>query len=259
MWRIPSPGLPPPDIHDSPRHAASLASCATSNRPVISGTTWPLKCPITRRFYLYDDHEIQALTQQARGLRPAQSLRPHTYTTLIGLLAATGLRIQEGLALDLGDLNQDDHLLLVRRGKFGKDRLLPLTESTAHALQDDLQRRQALGHTAPTDPLFLSRFGRRFLYRTVAHTFRQLVEHTGVGQTASHPPRLHDLRHTFPTQCLLRWYRQGHDVNAKLPLLVTYMGHVSIESTHVYLHASDQILAQANQRFERQCQPRIQL
>ena len=219
----------------------------------------PVKRVLTRRFYLYDDHEIQALMHQAQALRPASSLRPHTYATLIGLLAVTGLRIQEALDLDLGDWNPDDRVLLVRRGKFGKDRLLPLTDSTVAALQSYVQRRHTLGLTAPTDPLFLSRFGRRFPYRTVLRTFRQLVEHAGLGQAASRPPRIHDLRHTFATQCLLKWYQQGHDVNAKLPILVTYMGHVSIQSTHVYLHATQQILAQANQRFEHQCQVRIQI
>jgi len=194
----------------------------------------PRRGPVTRRFYLYREEEIQALMHQARQLRPAQSLRPHTYATLVGLLAVTGLRIGEALALDLDDLNQDDRLLRVRRGKFGKDRLLPLADSTMQALRTYLQHRQAFGFAAPTDPFFISRFGRRFPYDTVNWTFGTLVQRSGLAPDSPHRPRLHDLRHTFATRCLLHFYEQGHDINAKLPLLVTYLGHVSIECTALY-------------------------
>lgn len=163
-------------------HDQSLKSIAEMlGHRKLDSTLIPLKYPQPRRFYLYDDHEVHALMRQTRGLRPAQSLRPHTYATLIGLLAVTGLRIGEALGLDLSDWRPDDCLLLVRRGKFGKDRLLPLTDSTITALGTYVQRRQGLGLSASTDPLFLSRFGARLRYRTVAHTFRRLVDGAGLG------------------------------------------------------------------------------
>lgn len=93
-------------------------------------------------------------------------------------------------------------------------RLLPLADSTIQALRTDLQHRQTLGFTAPTDPFLISRFGRRFRYDTVNRTFGQLVQRGGIAPHSPKPPRLHDLRHTFATRCLLNFYQQGHDINA---------------------------------------------
>jgi len=100
---------------------------------------------------------------------------------------------------------------------------LPLDDSTVDALHAYENLRRAGRSTLASDPFFISRWGRRLKYRTVARTFRKLTEREGIGAQADHPPRLHDLRHTFATRCLLKWYRQDKDVNAMLPILATYL------------------------------------
>ena len=211
------------------------------------------------RFYLYEEAEIAALMQAARRLSPATALRPHTHSVLLGLLAVTGLRIDEALTLDLYDLACDDKLLSVRHGKFGKDRLLPLADSTVHALRAYLKHRLDFGLRAPTDPLFLSGRGRRLSYSTALKTFNTLLQQEGIGVHRPQAPRLHDLRHTCATRTLLKWYQEGRDVNAMLPVLATDLGHVSIASTQLYLHVCSQLLAEANTRFQNAFQPAIPL
>jgi len=183
----------------------------------------PVKRPNWSRYYLYDDDELQTLMHATRNLSPASSLRPHTYYTLIGLLYTTGLRIDEALSLNLRDVRLDEKLLDVRLGKFAKARLLPLDDSTVGALHAYESLRRAGRSTEASEPFFISRWGRRLKYRTVARTFRKLTEREGIGTQAEHPPRLHDFRHTFATRCLLKWYRQDKDVNAMLPILATYL------------------------------------
>jgi len=219
----------------------------------------PVKRPNHLRYYLYEDAEIQALMLEARDLTPTSSLRPHTYQTLIGFLFVTGARIDEALSLNLADVRLEDKLLALPKTKFTKARLLPLADSTVQALRSYLQRRHAFGFTADTDPFFLSRFGRRLKYRTVLDSFRNLIQRGRIGADAPDPPRLHDLRHTFATRCLLKWYHEGQDVNAKLPILATYMGHTCIEHTQVYLHITSQLLAEANRRFQHAFELKSQL
>lgn len=202
------------------------------------------------RYYLYEDAEIALLRQAAAKLRPLSSLRPHTYHTLIGLLYVTGIRIDEALSLDLTDVGLDDKLLTVRQGKFGKDRLLPLTDSTVEALRAYLEVRKTFGFTDQADPFFVSRAGQRLPYSTAADNFHRLIQRCGIGPDPPRAPRLHDRRHTFASRGLRKWYREGKDVNAMLPRLATYMGHVDIKYTEVYLHVCGEVLAHANRRFQ---------
>jgi len=221
--------------------------------------TLPVKRPNLPHYYLYDNAELQTLMHATGDLSPTSSLRPHTYYTLIGTLYTTGLRIDEALSLNLHDVRLDEKLLDVRLGKFAKARLLPLADSTVDALHAYQDLRRACHSSRGCDPFFISRWGRRLKYRTVARTFRKLTEREGIGAQADQPPRLHDLRHTFATRCLLKWYREGKDVNAMLPLLATYMGHVSIQHTLVYLHLSSQVLAEAKTQFQQAFPLQIQV
>ena len=218
----------------------------------------PVKRPNLLHYYLYDD-ELQTLMHATRNLSPASSLRSHTYYTLIGLLYTTGLRIDEALSLDLRDVRLEEKLLDVRLGEFAKARLLPLADSTVDALHAYEDLRRACHSTRASEPFFISRWGRRLKYRTVARTFKKLIARGGIGARADPPPRLHHLRHTFATRCLLKWYREGKDVNAMLPTLATYMGHASIEHTLVYLHLSSQVLAEAKTQFQQAFPLQIQV
>lgn len=194
--------------------------------------------------YIYTDQEILALMQRARqAIR--QRLVAATYETLIGLLAATGMRISEAIKLDNTDIDWDQRVLLVRESKFNKSRYLPIHDSTLDALQRYVDQRDQLCPD-PRDPSFFISLRRRRLDDCAVHiTFRRLCDGTGVGTTAPFPPRLHDLRHTKAVRTLLGWYREGVDVHARLPALATYLGHLNPAYTYYYLSAAPELLAHA--------------
>lgn len=201
-----------------------------------------------RQPFLYSDIEITAVMAAAETLGP--SLRAATYRTLVGLLAASGLRVGEAINLDHDDIDWAEGVLRIRETKFGKSRLVPLQPSTVTALREyDALRDQVLPR--PKDSaFFISRTARRVIYAVVSSTFRQLVTTARVGIDAPHPPRLHDLRHTFAVRTLLHWYRAGVDVQAKIPSLSTYLGHREPSSTYWYLSAAPELLALAAARRE---------
>lgn len=194
--------------------------------------------------FIFSDADVLALMEQARRSIP-QPLRVATHETLIGLLAATGLRIGEALHLDETDIDHSDAVLLIRRSKFGKSRQVPLQPSTLDALERYVHRRRQLYPQPDTNSFFVSLHGTRVIYETVWPTFRMLREHSGVGAGATLTPRLHDFRHTFAVRALLDWYRAGVDVKARLPWLSTYLGHREPRMTYWYLSAAPELLAYA--------------
>jgi len=209
----------------------------------------PVKRPSLPRFYLYTDAEIMALLEASQQLRPLTSLRPHCFHMLIGVLAVTGLRISEALNFDLRDLDLQHRRLLVRKGKFAKERYVAIHSSTVQRLEAYLKVRRPYRPETPVEPLFLDRSGKRLAYGRARDTFARLRHITQVGGAAAKPPRLHDLRHTYACNCLQKWRREGADVNAKLPLLATAMGHTKIEHTQIYLHVTPQQLRDASERL----------
>jgi len=199
--------------------------------------------------YIYSETEVGALLASASRLEPPNSLRPQTYRTLLGLLYSTGMRIGEALALNLKDFLSAEERLYVAEGKFHKARWVPLTPCTCQALKHYVQSRLHMTPRSLDSPLFLNQRGRRLHYATVNQTFHRLLGQCTIGQKNRAGPRLHDLRHTFAVHRLLAWYRDGADVNARLPWLATYMGHVDIASTHVYLHPTAELLEAVGRRF----------
>jgi integrase len=200
-----------------------------------------------RRPFIYSPADVDTVIDQARS-SIVSPLRAATYVTLIGLLAASGMRIGEAITLDRGDIDWAQGVLLIRESKFGKSRLVPLTASSMAALQGYAGLRDELA-PPPDEPSFFTSLARkRLLYAVVSQTFRQLVDQAGVGAGAPRPPRLHDLRHTFAVRTLLGWYRAGEDVQAKIPALSTYLGHREPSSTYWYLSAAPELLALAAAR-----------
>lgn len=210
-------------------------------------------CPGRRpvRFpHLYTEAEIRAIVAAARELTPRDSLRPKTYATLVGLLYTTGLRCGEAFALNLGHVTLDQNLLYIAEGKFGKARWVPVSPSTSSVLHSYIRARARVPSAVAENALFLTRTGRRVYHTAVDITFRHLLTRCGLrGGKGCPGPRLHDLRHSFACARLLQWYRQGKDVQALLPALATYLGHLKISSTQVYLHATAELLDQAGDRF----------
>lgn len=198
--------------------------------------------------YIYTPAEVRTLLAAAAQLPPPGSLRPHTCRTLLGLLYSTGLRVGEACASNLQDFHPAEQRLYVAAGKFHKARWIPVAASTCQALQSYLEHRGRLAPNAPDAPLLLNRRGRRLCHASVYRDFQQLLARCAM--TRKRPrPRIHDLRHSFAVERLLAWYRDGQDINARLPALATYLGHVNIRSTQVYLRPTAELLEQVNERF----------
>jgi integrase/recombinase XerD len=200
--------------------------------------------------YLYTSAEIQALMGAARALSPR--LRASTFETLIGLLAVSGLRRGEALALDRADVDLDDGALHVRANKQNKQREVPLHDTTTQALRQysHLRDRYLIKPASPA--FFVSPQGSRLTGGAFNATFVKLIRQVGLeGQSERARPRAHDLRHSFAVRTLIDWYRSGQDVDAQLPLLSTYLGHVDPVSTYWYLQTSPELLALACERLER--------
>lgn len=206
--------------------------------------------PYNRRrgqIFLYSDADIAAIMAATRETIP-QPLRAETYRTLIGLLAASGLRIGEPIKLDRDGIDWTEGVLHIRESKFGKSRLVPLQDSATNALREYDRLREDL-MPGPKDPaFFISLTAKRLIYACVHPVFRSLVDIAGVGLDAPHRPRLHELRHTFAVRTLLHWYRTEDNIQAKIPSLSTYMGHREPACTYWYLSTAPELLALAAAR-----------
>jgi integrase len=199
--------------------------------------------------YLYSDADIAALMTAADSLRTP--LRRSMFSTLIGLLAVTGMRVGEALALDRDDIDPAAGRLLVRHGKFGKTRELWLHPTTVQALKTYQRLRDRAAPPTDTSAFFVSTAGTRLLYCNVHWTFHRLVALSGLTQRSSWcRPRIHDLRHTFAVRSMLEAYADGEDGQTRLTLLSTWLGHVHPASTYWYLSASPELMALAGQRLE---------
>lgn len=200
--------------------------------------------------YIYSREEVTRLMLAAMQLSPPGSLRPHTYATIIGLLWATGLRLKEALSLNLEDIDYNEGILHIRDSKFSKSRFVPLAGSTTNILHDYCCLRALYGHDqGPTAPFFINERDRRCTPSTVRHTFLELVRKLGMRTDQGGNPRLYDFRHTFATLTILEAYQSGKDPSACLPVLATYLGHVNIAHTEVYLHPLPDLLTIAGDRF----------
>ena len=199
--------------------------------------------------YLYSEQEIVRLLRAAQELRPP--LRAATYKTLFGLLAVTGMRFGEAIRLDRPDVDFTHGLLVIRNSKFGKSREIPLHDTTVEALRAYARLRDRIGPRPKSSSFFLSRTGARLIYNNAHRVFWKLVRSAGLEpRSARCRPRPHDLRHTFAVRTLLEWYRAGANVQARLPVLSTYLGHFHPSSTYWYLSAAPELLALASQRLE---------
>jgi integrase len=199
--------------------------------------------------YIFSPNDIDTLMTGAQGLRTRFAAATHQ--TLIGLLAATGMRVGEAIRLDRGDVLQADATLMIRESKFGKSRMVPLQPSMLTALQHYGRVRDDVHRQPRTVSFFVSTRGNRMVYPTIHAVFRNLCDSAGIGADAPSPPRIHDLRHTFAVRTLLGWYRAGEDVDARLPVLSTYLGHRDPRWTYWYLSAAPELLSLAASRLEK--------
>ena len=204
--------------------------------------------------YIYSDREIADLIAAARELPGTTGLRPCTYATLLALLAVTGMRTGEVLNLDRDDVDLVSGVLTVRDSKFGKSRHIPLHESTSEALGRYAARRDDLCPVAHDPAFFLNEGGTRITQSALRHTFVRLSRQTGLREPAKssgHGPRLLDMRHSFAVGTMVRWHRDGVDVERHIPRLATWLGHVHVSDTYWYLSATPELMQAAARRLDR--------
>jgi integrase len=210
--------------------------------PRILGRAFVRKVP-----HIYSADELAKLLCGARKLAPSGSLRPHTYFTLIGLLACTGMRLGEALRLRVDDVDLQTGTITARHSKFHEMRLLPLHATTVEQLARYHRQRHACFPDAKT--FFVSLRGTGLATVTVEETFRSLA--TGIKCRGSRPrPRLIDLRHSFSCQVLLKWSHRQQDIDHHILLLMHYLGHKKIRHTYWYLTGVPELFSQAAATFE---------
>jgi integrase len=206
-----------------------------------------------RRPYIFSDAEIEALATAAATAPPRDGLRPTMLATLLGLLASTGLRIGEAIRLTMDDVRLDDRPahLRVLESKFRKSRLVPIDPTTAAALAGYVRRRHDLGYHALSEMVFVNERGGSLDAGVLGCWFGKLTGKVGLRPIREGARRasLHSFRHSFAVRRLRAWHEDGLDVQALLPTLSIYLGHVRSEDTYWYLTATPDLLRVAGLRF----------
>jgi integrase/recombinase XerD len=203
------------------------------------------------RPYLYTEQEIQRLLAAAKSLSPASGLRPWTYHCLFGLLAVSGLRISEAIKLERQDVDFYQGVLTIRQTKFNKNRLIPLHTSTRDVLSEYAEHRDRLVPNPSSSCFLLNDCGRCLERSAVRRTFYDLSRQIGLRGPADHTgPRIHDFRHRFALNTLIQWYRAGEDIERRLPVLSTFLGHAHVADTYWYLSIHPELMGLATERLE---------
>lgn len=202
--------------------------------------------------HIFTDREVEQLMAEAARLPSPTGLRALTHVTLIGLLAATGLRPGEAIALDVPDVDLQNGVLAIHQTKFGKSRFVPIDDSTRMALAHYAGRRDQLCPRRRTDAFLVSERGTRLHPCAARCTFASVSCAIGLrtrvgSRRTGRGPRLQDMRHTFATRRLVEWYRSGLDVEREMPKLATYLGHVNAVNTYWYIEAVPELLQLATE------------
>jgi integrase/recombinase XerD len=198
--------------------------------------------------------QIADLIQAAQDAGPPDSLRPHTFATLLGVLASTGIRIGEAMRLTMPDvhLEASPPVFHIHETKFHKSRVVPLHPTTAVQIRRYLALRVMFHYDAVSDVVFLSEQGHPLTYHAIGYRFAQLCRYLALGPTdGGRRPSPHALRHAFAIERIRRWYHKGADVQALLPHLSVYLGHVRPQESYWYLTATPDLLTAAAVRFQR--------
>jgi integrase len=203
--------------------------------------------------FIFSEVQIANVVRAAEKLPCRRGIRSSTFSTIFGLIAVAGLRISEAVALDRGDVDLREGLLTIRDTKFGKTRLVPVSESTVAALRRYANRRDRALPALTTPAFFVSERGRRVTDWATRYNFAKASRAAGLrvpaeGFRLGHGPRVHDLRHSFAARTMVDWYRAGVDVERELPKLSAYLGHAHVNDTYWYIEAVPELLRLASER-----------
>lgn len=260
QWAQEDPGA------SSVTHADRLAMVrrfAAWRNATDSRTEIPPARLLSRRYqrpapYIFSDEEVSKIVAVAGDLPSHKGLRGLTFSTVFGLLAVTGMRIGEVVALDREDVDFQASILNVREGKHGKHRFVPIHATTRQALLHYAARRDAILPGVKLPAFFISERGRRVTAFSAWENFVKVGRQIGLRPPAAEDgrgrgPRQHDLRHRFAVATLIDWYRAGVDVDREIPKLATYLGHKGPAEVYWYLQAVPQLLELATERSRRAC------
>lgn len=211
------------------------------------------------RPYIYSDEEIRRIVDTAAELPSVNGIRALTCSTLFGLIAVTGLRISEALSLDTADVDIEAGVITLRKGKLGKARLLPLSESTTRQLRAYAKERDRLLGVR-SKPFFVSDHGERVTDCGARYNFASVCQTIKLRPAEKfnrhgRGPRIHDLRHTFAVRTFVNWYRSGADPSREMVKLTTYLGHTDPAHTYWYIEAVPELLELASRRVEGEVRP----
>jgi integrase len=200
--------------------------------------------------YIYSDEQVERIVAGARSLPSARGVRGLTCSVLFALLAVTGMRVGEAVALDRTDVDLDADVLTIREGKYGKSRFIPVAPTTQRALSDYIKKTAACFPEPTTPALFISERGRRLSTWSAGDNFTKILKGLELRsgpdvRRRGRGPRLHDLRHRLAVYTLIRWYRAGADIDREMPKLATYLGHTSVAEVYWYLQAVPELLSAA--------------
>lgn len=226
-------------------------------RDFISEMPLPKRLPKrirTFRPYIYSDNELKAIFTNARNYKDRSNgtIYPECVRVILMLTYFLGLRISETLALEIQDINLDECYLRIKCTKFYKERLVTYNETVRTLIIDFLNWRIKKGMPNSQDAsLWLDRNLKPMKLRAMRYTFDKIRKMSGIRRIdMKQQPRIHDLRHTFAVNRLNQWYERGKDVQKLLPILSTYMGHIGISETSLYLTITDSIMKHASDLFE---------
>lgn len=233
------------------RHFSDYLATFVPGTPRLNSTV--LRRPMTRPpAYIFTEEQLDALLHEALHISKNYPLRGITLHAMVGLAASTGLRISELIRLDKGDVGLDSGVLLIRQTKFAKDRLVPIHPSTLEVLCGYAAARgyDAALPDAVTPAFFINMRRKRFAKQTLQAAFLELTRRLGLRGGLGKKPCFHSLRHSFAVRRLVAWYKAGMDVQAMLPALATYMGHVRYTNTAYYLTATAELLGLAAEKLQ---------
>lgn len=211
---------------------------------------------IRKRPYIYTDDEIVRIVQQASQLTSRRGIRALTYSTLFALIATTGMRVSEAIALDDADVDHDEGILSIHQTKFKKSRLVPVHASTSEAVRQYQDGKRRILGNSDCPALFVSEKGTRIGDCSTRYNFAMVSQQIGLREPPGEHrhgrgPRLHDMRHRFAVRTLIDWYRAGLDVEREIPKLATYLGHAHVNDTYWYIEAVPELLHLATERLTR--------
>lgn len=200
---------------------------------------------------IHSDEDVLNLLKTARKTRSPKGLWGATHSTLLGLLAATGMRVGEAVALDQRDVDLGKSIITIRNAKFGKSRAIPIHRSTVKALRVYKRLRNSVISSPESQSFFVSELGARMTAKFIGKKYLVLARQAGIRSPKGRVgPRLHDLRHRFAIRTMLSWYRTGVDVERRLPVLSTYLGHTNTANTYWYLSSVPELLCLAVKRLD---------